>query len=80
MPEKTGSVERKEVVTVRNTASASEVSAAMESEDVHTVVVTDGGGNAPIGIVTEHDLKNCAYGPTPSKKTAEDIMSKRALM
>ena len=77
---KKGSVERKEVVTVRKTTSASEVSAAMEDEDVRTVVVTDDEGDIPVGIVTDHDLKRCAYGPSPSRKTAEDIMSKRVLI
>jgi CBS domain-containing protein len=49
--EKKGSVERKEVVTARKTKSASEVSATVENEDVRTVVVTDGEGDVPVGIV-----------------------------
>ncbi|MDZ7687570.1 MAG: CBS domain-containing protein [Halobacteriales archaeon] len=77
---KLGSAERKEVVTVRKTASASEVSAVMEEADVSNVVVTDERGDAPIGVVTDHDLKRCVYGPAPSRKTAEEIMSKRALV
>jgi len=75
-----GSAERKELMTVRKTTSASEISAVMENEDVRTVVVTDERGGAPIGVVTDHDLKTCAYGPAPSRKTAEDIMSKRVVV
>ena len=77
---KRGSAERKEVVTVRKTTPASDVSAAMEDEDVRTVVVTDDEGDTPVGIVTDHDLKRCVYGPSPSKKTAEEIMSKRVMV
>lgn len=77
---KRGSVERKEVVTVRKTTPASEVSAAMEDEEVRTVVVTDEEGDAPVGIVTDHDLRRCVCGPSPSEKTAEEIMSKRVLV
>lgn len=73
-----GSVKRKEFVTVSGGESASTISRVMEREDVRSVVVTD--GNEPVGIVTDHDLKNCVYGQSPSKKTAEEIMSKRVLL
>lgn len=77
--ERNMSVEHKEVLTASPTTPVSELSAVMEREDVDSVVVTEQEG-APVGIVTDHDLKTCAYGPAPSKKTAGDIMSKRVLI
>jgi CBS domain-containing protein len=73
-----GSVKHKEFVTVSGGTSASRISKLMEEEDVSSVVVS--GGDEPVGIVTDHDVRNCVYGQSPSKKTAEDIMSKRVLL
>lgn len=73
-----GSVKHKEFVTVSGGTSAATISELMEEEDVSSVVVS--GGDEPVGIVTDHDLRNCVYGQSPSKKTAEDIMSKRVLL
>ncbi len=68
------------MVTVSRTAPVSVLSELMEEEEVRTVVVTDESGDSPVGIVTDHDLKNCVYEPAPSRKTVGEIVSKRVVV
>ncbi|WP_050048486.1 CBS domain-containing protein [Halanaeroarchaeum sulfurireducens] len=66
---------RSEIVTATAETAVPEIASAMESEDVGSVVITD--GDEPVGIVTDRDLalQIVAEGTDPASLTADDVMT-----
>lgn len=63
---------RPDVVTVEPGASAAEIAAVLEEENVGSVVVVE--GDEPVGIVTDRDLALHAVGEDATSVTASDLM------
>lgn len=68
-------IARSSVVTANPDASAAELAERLESNNVGSVVITE--GTAPVGIVTDRDLALTMVGDgaDPSSIVARDVMS-----
>ena len=66
---------RSDVVTADPETDASTLAETMRSQNVGSVVITE--GHTPVGIVTDRDLavRVVADGTTPGAVTARDVMS-----
>ena len=66
---------RSEVVTAEPETPVAELATIMDTENVGSVVIADGG--APVGIVTDRDLAVRVLGARvdPAEQRAEDVMT-----
>lgn len=66
---------RSDVRTADPDTSVPDLAAMMDSENVGSIVITD--GDAPLGIVTDRDLavRVLGEGADPMDRTAEDVMT-----
>ncbi|MCU4975825.1 CBS domain-containing protein [Halobacteria archaeon AArc-m2/3/4] len=66
---------RSDVVTAATDESIHELAAAMQDEEIGSVVITD--GDTPVGIATDRDLtmQVLAERADPDEVSAEDVMS-----